>query len=58
MNWKQFLDRFDLNDDLILDHEIQPVTAIEPHFLVNNRQRPLFVNPEPAFLSSKARHDS
>jgi hypothetical protein len=37
MHGQDFLDRFQLNDDFVVDNQVDSISAIQPHALVANR---------------------
>ena len=45
MNRQNFFDRLQLDDDAVLNQKIQPITRIDLHAVVNNRQDGLRLDP-------------
>ena len=58
MNRQQMIDRLDFENHLSLNHNIQPVPAIEAYSLVNNGKRHLTVKAIPLCFSSQHKHSS
>lgn len=48
MNWCQALDSLDLNNDRILNQQIKAIAAVQLDFTIQQRQRFLLLNLEPA----------
>lgn len=41
MKWQQAFDRLYLDDQLIVDHKIHAIAAVEPNALIDNRKSDL-----------------
>ena len=44
MNWRQLIDKLNLNYYRVFHNQVQTVPAIKLHVPINDRQRPLFFN--------------
>jgi len=50
VDWEQLLDRFQFDDQAILDHQVNPQGAIYPDAVINYRQANLALGFEPTLV--------
>jgi hypothetical protein len=53
MHWKNPIDCFDFDDQLILDHDVHPIAAIDPDIFVDDRECDLTPIADPGLLQLK-----